>query len=68
MTKEEKGDAFAKHEALHMAWFLMQSVDNELLEHSVIKGHADWAELAAVAHKALFDLYQSIGARTVGVE
>ncbi|HAC35116.1 MAG TPA: hypothetical protein DCF45_11420 [Gammaproteobacteria bacterium] len=54
-------DQFLQHEALHMASFLMQSVDGELLEHPAIQDNAEWFELAGKAHQALFDLYQSMG-------
>jgi hypothetical protein len=54
-------DALLIHEALHMACFLMKSVDAELLEHPAIKGDAHWSRLADTAHQALFDLYQAIG-------
>ena len=55
-------DELLIHEALHMACFLMRSVDSELLEHPAIKGDPHWSRLADTAHQALFDLYQAIGA------
>jgi len=63
MPRPQPTDAFLTHEALHMACFLMKSVDAELLEHHAIKGNGDWYSLARTAHQALFDLYQAIGAR-----
>ena len=57
-------DEFLSHEVLHMASFLMRSVDAELLEHPAIQANADWLRLAETAHGALFDLYQAIGAAT----
>lgn len=61
MTKDARDDPLSTHEALHMASFLMRSVDDELVEHPVIKSHAEWRRLAETAHQALFDLYQAIG-------
>lgn len=54
-------DPLLTHEALHMASFLMRSVDVELLEHPAIQENEDWSALAEKAHRALFDLYQSVG-------
>ena len=61
MTKTTTNDEFLTHEALHMASFLMRSVDTELVEHPAIQENEDWSVLANKAHQALFDLYQSIG-------
>ena len=58
-------DPFLVHEVLHMSSFLMQSVDHELMEHPAIQGNEEWSALAAKAHQALFDLYQTIGASTI---
>ena len=55
-------DPLLIHEALHMTSFLMRCVDAELLEHPAIQENEEWSALAAKAHQALFDLYQSIGA------
>ncbi len=65
MTKQ---DAFLVHEVLHMSSFLMMSVENELMEHPAIQANEEWSALAAKAHQALFDLYQTIGASTVEKE
>ena len=64
-TKPKPTDPFLTHEALHMASFLMRSVDSELLEHPAIQENEDWSALAAKAHQALFDLYQSLGLSTL---
>ena len=60
-TKPKPTDPFLTHEALHMASFLMRSVDAELLEHPAIQENKAWLALAEKAHEALFDLYRSIG-------
>ncbi|MCA8889307.1 MAG: hypothetical protein KDA46_10785 [Parvularculaceae bacterium] len=60
-TKPESTDLLLTHEALHMASFLMRSVDAELLEHPAIQENEDWFALAEKAHQSLFDLYQSVG-------
>ena len=57
---EQKG--LLMHEVLHMAAFLMKSVDTELLSHPAIKNNPAWLSLCANAHQSLFDLYQAIGA------
>jgi hypothetical protein len=49
------------HEALHMASFFINSVDDELVEHPAIKANEEWSRLAQVALDALFELYQAIG-------
>ena len=67
MTNTKKTPLLA-HEALHMASFLMRSVDTELMEHPVIQNNDDWTALAEKAHQALFDLYQSIGAVSLPIE
>lgn len=56
-------DPFLMQEALHMASFLMRSVDTELLEHPAIRDNESWLALARNAHDSLFDLYQAIGAK-----
>ena len=60
MTKRTP-DSLLTHEALHMASFLMRSVDAELLEHPAIQENEGWSALVEKAHRALFDLYQSVG-------
>ncbi|MEM7569239.1 MAG: hypothetical protein AAF337_05535 [Pseudomonadota bacterium] len=62
---KDKNEALLRHEALHMASFLMRSVDTELLESQAIKQNEAWLALAQTAHQALFDLYQSMGAAAV---
>lgn len=64
-TKPKPTDPFLAHEALHMASFLMRGVDSELLEHPAIQENEDWSALAAKAHQALSDLYQSLGLSTL---
>ncbi|GEO80941.1 hypothetical protein [Pararhodospirillum oryzae] len=53
--------SFGCHEALHMADFLMESVDRSLLGHPAVVQNPAWFELAYKAHQALFQLYQDIG-------
>ena len=64
-TKQKPTDPLLTHEALHMASFLMRSVDTELLEHPAIKENEEWSALAQKAHQALLDLYQSIGSASL---
>lgn len=59
-------DDYGRHEVLHMASFLMNAVDTELLEHAQLKAHPEWKALADKAFNALFDLYQAIGAEHMG--
>lgn len=49
------------HEALHMASFLIDAVDEQLVGHPAIQANADWQKLATTALDALFELYQAIG-------
>ena len=64
-TPPKATDPLLTHEALHMASFLLRSVDAELLEHPAIQENEDWSTLAEKAHQALFVLYQSIGAESL---
>ena len=64
-TPKKTTDPLLTHEALHMASFLMRSVDGELLEHPAIQENEEWSALAAKAHQALFDLYQLIGSASL---
>ncbi|WP_197535616.1 hypothetical protein [Pararhodospirillum photometricum] len=45
-----------------MASVLMGAVDRDLLGHPAIAVKPEWFALAAQAHRALFRLYQEIGA------
>lgn len=54
--------SFGCHEALHTASILMDMVDLKLAQHPAIAAKPEWQELAEAAHRALFDLYQAIGA------
>lgn len=54
--------SFGCHEALHMASFLANSVEDELTIHPTITANKEWLRLANVALNALSDLYQAIGA------
>jgi hypothetical protein len=58
--KAKKPDAFATHEALHMASFLAHSVHAELCAHEAVKSRKDWRKLALKAEAILCDLYLSI--------
>lgn len=49
------------HEALHMASFLTNAVDEELAGHPAILRNSEWYALARTAANALADLYQKIG-------
>lgn len=56
-------DKFGRHECLDRAALLMDAVDDWLLQHKGLKKSEH--KLAEKAHKALFDLYQEIGANTL---
>lgn len=49
------------HEALHMTSFLIDAIENELVDHDAIKDRPEWCQLAEKARDALGDLYQAIG-------
>jgi hypothetical protein len=59
--KHFKPGTYGCHEALHMAAFLSQAVDNELTEHTAVTRNKEWLKLAKKASQALWDLYQAIG-------
>jgi hypothetical protein len=50
------------HEALHMASFLADAIDREILNHPAIEAVPEWKELAQRSLDAMADLYQKIGA------
>jgi hypothetical protein len=60
VKKTKKPDAFATHEALHMASFLAHSVHAELCAHAAVKSRKKWHRLALKAEAILCDLYLSI--------
>lgn len=60
-----KPGSFGCHEALHMAAFLEEAVDRQLLAHPAVLANPEWFKLAATAERALADLYQAIGAAHV---
>ncbi len=54
-------DDYGRHEALHMASFLENAVEVELVQHDAVKAEPEWLKLAEAARKALADLYLAIG-------
>lgn len=58
-------DAFGLHEVLHMSNFLMDAVDEQLLQHAQIENNPEWKALAEQAHDALYNLYQAIGSASL---
>lgn len=58
-------DSFTRHEALHMALFLGEAVESQLLENPFVKNDKDCAALAEKAHGALLELYQLIGSKNL---
>lgn len=61
-TAEYGPGSMGCHEALHMASYFMQAIDNELMAHPAVMSRPDWFALASKAQDALFQLYQEIGA------
>lgn len=59
------GDAFSKHEVLHVAHLLATNVDAFLLEHPAVMANPRWQTLAERASDALNALYQQVGADTL---
>ena len=55
-------DNYGRHEAMDRASLALGFVGDYLLEHEQIKETPSWHNLAEIAHTALFELYQSIGA------
>lgn len=56
-------DAFHLHEALHMALFLAEAVEAQLVEHTYVKAQPQAAALANQAAETLQELYQLIGSQ-----
>lgn len=50
------------HEAMHMASFLAEAVNEQLVEHRAIAANQEWSALARSATETLMALYQKIGA------
>ncbi len=63
----EKND-YGRHEALDRAALALSFVGDWLLEKDVIKDNPSWHNLTEIAHTALFELYQSIGAVHLGTK
>lgn len=57
----EAGDPFLHHEALHMANYFADSVDEHLASHPFVLLHGNLRKKAAEIAKGLADLYQMIG-------
>jgi hypothetical protein len=57
-----KPGTFGCHEALHTSALLMELVGSRLMEHGAIIQDERRYALADRAHRALFELYQAIGA------
>jgi hypothetical protein len=62
----DKTPDYLTHEALHMAAFLTEAVDEQLLGHKAIEDNPDWKALAQAAFNSLFALHQAIGAKHLG--
>lgn len=62
MPEDFKPGTMGCHEALHMAAFLANAVDEELCAHPAIKADPIWLSMATEAQRILADLYQAIGA------
>lgn len=61
MNKEP--DKYHRHEALHMAIFLAESVEGQLVDNAFVKNDQECKALADKACELLHDLYQAIGAK-----
>lgn len=56
-------DDYGRHEVLHMAAFLSKAVASELGDHAQVQANPAWKALADTAGRALWDLYQAVGAK-----
>lgn len=56
-----KPGSFGCHEAMHMALFLADAVDDQLVDHPSIKMNHRWLSMAERAREVLLDLYQAVG-------
>ena len=63
-----KPDKYHEHEALHMSNFLVNTIDQELINNVFIQSNNDCLALAKKAAENLAQLYQLIGAVTMGEE
>ncbi|MBU0799656.1 MAG: hypothetical protein KKA05_01505 [Alphaproteobacteria bacterium] len=61
MTDEP--DSYSRHEALHMALFLAESVETQLVQNEWVETDAGAQKLADKAAELLNDLYQYIGSK-----
>jgi hypothetical protein len=64
MSEKIHPDAFHQHEALHMALFLAESVETQLVYHPYVQSVPEAAALADKAAEALQALYQLIGQKS----
>lgn len=53
------------HEAMHTTWVLMDTFEAHVMESRCAREYPEVAEAAEKVHQAMFDLYQTIGARWV---
>lgn len=60
-------DAFHKHEAMHMALFLAETVEAQLVDHLYVRSQPEAAALANKAAETLQELYQLIGAQKADI-
>lgn len=66
LESSKEFDEFTIHEALHMASFLMRSIDCELLENKFIKATPEVSDLIKSGFDSLFKAYQKIGSIHLG--
>lgn len=59
-TKQFEPGSFGCHEALHMASFLAETVDERLCEHPAIMANQEWRAMADEACTTLMGLYNAI--------
>jgi len=53
--------SYSCHEALHMAAFIMNTIDQELVDHPAIAANEEWHVMARTAADKISELYQAIG-------
>ena len=53
--------SYSCHEALHMAAFIVNTIDQELADHPAIAANEKWHKLATDAAEKINELYQAIG-------
>jgi hypothetical protein len=61
MSQTSTGQTDGSRSAFHMAYVLMDMIDNQLCQNPAVQMNPEWQNFADIAHDNVMALYQSIG-------